>query len=171
MTCVCAVEHGGKVYMGGDSAVSWSCDDAVFVATHRKVIRRGGMLLGLAGNLGTCTVAAAGLRPEPYVSGDPRTHILTAVLLPLRALLAEAKMDAEGCDLLIGCASRIYFAGLDGAVHGFDAGYAAIGSGSSYALGSLHTSRGTPAKRVRQALSAAVAHCASVGGPLYVLSV
>lgn len=170
MTTVAGLEHRGRVWMGADSAVSWSNDDAVFSAPHRKIVRRGGMLIGLAGNLSTCTVAAAGLRPEPYMCGDPRAHILSAVVLPLRELFRNANLDAEGADMLLACAGRLWFSSLDGSVHGFRCGYGAIGSGSSYALGSLHGSRGEPRKRVRMALGAAIEHCSSVCGPAYVMS-
>ena len=34
--------------MAGDSAVSWNSDDAIYAATHKKIVRRGGMLIGFA---------------------------------------------------------------------------------------------------------------------------
>ena len=171
MTCVAGLEHGGRVYLAGDSAVSWSSDDSVFVASHRKIVRRGGMLIGFSGNLSISTVFSSMLSPEPYSKGDPRTHILTAVILPLRDLLREIRLDADGTDMLIACAGRLWFAGVDGSIHGYRCGYAAIGSGAPHALGSLYSTKGKPTTRVKLAVQAAVEHCSSVCGPVYAMSI
>ena len=169
MTCIVGLEDAGKVWLGGDSAVSWTGDDAVHAVSHKKVVRRGGLLIGLAGHLGACTLAASVAAPEPYDGGDPREHVLVSLVLPLRATLKKAGLLDEPCDLLIGCGGKLLYAGTDGAVHGFRDGCGAIGSGSSYALGALHAARGTPKLRLRRALEATAHYCASVAGPFYFL--
>ena len=171
MITIAGLEHNGRVYLAGDSAVSWSSDDAIHAATHRKIVRRGGMLIGFAGALSACTVAAAGVAPEPYTGGDIRSHVLCAVALPVRQLLRDAGNIDEACDLLVACAGRLWFVGVDGSVHGFRSGYGAIGSGSGYALGSLYSTKGNPTTRVKLAVQAAVEHCSSVCGPVYAMSI
>lgn len=44
MTCLAALIHGGKVFIGGDSAAS--VDAAVEVRLNRKVFRNGAYVIG-----------------------------------------------------------------------------------------------------------------------------
>lgn len=172
MTCIVGVEHDGAVWMGGDSAVSGggSGDDTVHVLAHRKVVERGGMLLGLAGHLGACTYAALVPAPDGFVCGDVRSYVAEVVLPPIRARLKDADLGGEPCDLLVGVGGRLLYACTDGSVHGYACGYGAIGSGSSVALGALYAlTRVAPEERLQLALAAAGTHCASVAPPYYVL--
>jgi ATP-dependent protease HslVU (ClpYQ) peptidase subunit len=83
---------------------------------------------------------------------------------------ATREKEAEqGGTFLVGVRGRLFIVESDYQVVEPVAPFAAIGSGAPYALGSLATSRGAPAARVKQALTVAERFCAAVRAPFPVL--
>ncbi len=169
MTCIVGLEDAGTVWLGGDSCVSWDADGAAHACTHDKVIKVGAMLVGFAGDLAAATVAAYCIAEPPEGLARPRAYLALAFAPAIRGGLKDAGVDGE-LDMLVGLAGRLWFVGSDGAVHGFEQGFGAIGSGSSYAQGALYAMHGIePLSRVKVALEAAAASCNGVGPPYKIL--
>ena len=171
MTCVAGVEHRGRVYIGGDSCVSWSSDDVTSTTLTPKVVAHGPLLIGWAGDLGPCCLVAHSWKP-PEPSGEPLRYVAGSLVPSLREALRDANMRDAAVYLLIGYAGRLVYADSDGAVHAFGEGYGAIGCGASVALGALYALDCIePGQRISAALEAAGRHCPGVGPPYHVLNV
>ncbi|MBZ9973481.1 hypothetical protein LB517_28020 [Mesorhizobium sp. BR1-1-12] len=158
MTCLAAIIHDGRIYMGADSAASTG--DAIEVRTNRKVFRNGAYVIGFTGSFRVGQLLQYATLPD--VEGDVLAHLVNAVV-PLLIKLAGKETD----ELLIGCAGRLFKVSSDYSVAEY-ASYAAAGTGEPYALGKLHGSLGAPEQRVVAALEAAQAHCSGVRAPFVV---
>lgn len=158
MTCIVGIAHGGRVFMGGDSAAS--VDGAIDVRLNRKVFRNGDYIIGFTGSFRVGQQLQYATLPP--VEGEPLAHIVNAVV-PLLAKLAGKETD----EILIGYAGRLFKVSSDYSVAEYES-YTAAGQGEPYALGRLHGSLGAPEQRVVAALAAAEAHCAAVRAPFVV---
>lgn len=163
MTCLAALIHGGKVFIGGDSAAS--VGDAIETRLNRKVFRNGAYVVGFTGSFRVGQLLQYATLPA--VEGDAMAHIINAVV-PVLQKLAGKETD----ELLIGVADtrktgRLFKISSDYSVAEY-ASYAAAGQGEPYALGKLHGSLGAPEQRVVAALAAAEAHCGAVRAPFVV---
>jgi ATP-dependent protease HslVU (ClpYQ) peptidase subunit len=168
MTCVVGVVSRKRVWLGGDSAVT--DDDGVLLLTGApKAWRIGAWLFGFAGDAADYSALAFDLAPAP-----PPTQIVRYVHVDLVAAVRQA-LERANCaqanhTLMVGVRGRLFLI-ADGGADEVRGDYCAIGSGAHPALGSLYTSRGSPAEaRVRWALEASEAHCSSVRRPWTILS-
>lgn len=172
MTCIAAVVGRRRVVMGGDSIAI--AGHEVTLTTAPKVARVGPYLIGVAGNIRLGAVVHHAFKPPKPKDGVHfmATSFTDALRQSLdRAGVSRRQDGAEEHDsaLLVAVKGRLYRLDADYQVLEQAEGYAVVGSGSPYALGSLHSTRGQKAKkRVRLALEAAAAHCASVRGPFVV---
>lgn len=158
MTCLAAIIHNDRVYIGGDSAAS--VGDAIETRLNRKVFRNGDYVVGFTGSFRVGQLLQYATLPA--VEGEAMAHIVNAVVPALQKLAGK-----ETDELLIGVAGRLFKISSDYSVAEY-ASYAAAGQGEPYALGRLHGSLGAPEQRVVAALAAAEAHCASVRAPFVV---
>ncbi|QKC99208.1 hypothetical protein [Mesorhizobium sp. NZP2298] len=158
MTCLAALIHNGKTYIGGDSAAS--VDDKIEVRLNRKVFRNGAYVIGFTGSFRVGQLLQ--FAKLPAIKGDLLAHLITAVV-PVIKDIAGKEVD----ELLIGTAGRLFKVSSDYSVAEYPH-YAAAGTGELVALGRLHGSLGAPEQRVVAALEAAQAHCSSVRAPFFV---
>ncbi len=165
MTCIAGVTHAGHVWLGGDSCLS---SKHVSVTTRDpKVFRCGPIIVGWAG-----AMAWGALWKRVVFNRTPAADLDTWIHGELREAVArELPEDVDGT-ALIGLGSRLYVLESDGSIYRPAGNYAAIGTGESVALGSLHTTarrKLVPRYRLNLALSAAAAHTPGVSAPFKVI--
>lgn len=184
MTAVVAARSGGKVCIGGDSAMTWPDTFEQSLERPAKVRQRGAWLIGVSGEARLAQLAVELWEP----AAPPRRMSLGWLIAnPIEEL--RVMIDAYGIpdkkvqpSLLLAVQGRIFQVQEDWSVIEPRAPYAAIGTGGSYALGACHAAlahakaagmRKTchPAYFVREGLAAAATHCASVSAPFTVLTV
>lgn len=171
MTCIVGLECDGSVLVAADSCVTWgeAIGDIRTTCGEPKIwTPRRGVIIGCAGNGNAQDLVEAAKLGPPKRDEDGRRYLLRA-LQPFLSGLVEEYEDM-GLSLLVAVGGRLYYA--DGVcVTAAGDGYAAIGTGAPFALGSLYATQGRkPRQRAELALAAAERHCGSVRGPWTVLT-
>lgn len=175
MTCIAALIHEGRVWMGGDGR-STIYRSGIVIASEPKVRKFGKLLVGRAGT-------GASERPldDPafWDALDPRDMTGSWYrLVPkvFEAMKERHALDSDGSpavDALIGISGRLYLVDGGLAMWPLAEQYQALGSGRDLALGSLHTSRDWsfpgPEERLEAALAAAATHNSEVGEPFTII--
>lgn len=179
MTCIVGIEHGGKVWMGGDSAVSW--DNATALCTTSKVVRRGDYLIGGCGSsrAGNLVIYSAKLPSKPPTKNTEGWLVNNFVPALQTAFKDEPRESGEQSPFamefgfLIGCRGQLFWLDSDFSIDRCQDGYFADGSGRQPAMGALYaTKKGmAPRQRILMALHAAEKYTPFVRGPFTVLSV
>lgn len=166
MTCIVGISDGERVYIGGDRGAS---DDHTIVSlAQSKVNVKGDWIYGYAGSLGNGQVLDYITFPA-LKKGDDPFKILRFDIVPLiRSNIETYGSDKDGdtTDFLIGCKGRLFeMSSEDWGV--IEVAEVAIGSGGSFALGSLHSTYSiySPIVRIGMALDAAITYSPSCQGP------
>lgn len=179
MTCIVGIAQDGKVYMGGDSAMT---DDSTRVSMLMpKVFIRGEYIIGYAGNARFGKILQHNIKypsiPANVNNSEKLDAFVNGILIKeiksqMNTLNLE-KEEKEEFSVLLGIRGHIFEFQQDWAIYELLANYNAIGSGGLVAMGSLYTTEAwkSPEKRVRVALEAAARYCPSVGEPLDILSI
>ena len=173
MTCVVGIEHEAGVTIGADSAAVDGDDISTSVP---KVFRRGEYLIGFSESFRVGQVIRYRMKLPAQRCDDPLEHLATVFVDELRRAVHQAAAtstdtpDELAGPLLVAYRRQLFTIDTDYAVHPAN-GYAAIGSGATYALGALHATDGLPHPRgrVEAALHAATTHCTSVRPPFTIL--
>ena len=157
MTVIVGISDDTNVYIGGDRGVS--DNDSILSMSRPKVSYRDGWLFGYAGTLGTGQLMEFISLPKVSKGEDPYKLLRMDIVEQLKALYDTHGRDIEdnGTDWLIGYDNRLFeMSSGDWGV--LEVSYSAIGSGSTFALGSLYTSQGwkDTKRRVQKSLEAAI---------------
>jgi ATP-dependent protease HslVU (ClpYQ) peptidase subunit len=178
MTCIAAIRHDGKVYVGGDGRDT--CGSEI-IQSDPKVWVCNGFAMGHSGTAVACQVSKFGFVPTtPTHRTDLMKHMVSVFVPELRKELTDAGLDLSAVDsdgdyrvslsMVVGVHGRL-FTVEEWSVNEF-VEFAAGGSGAPWAQGSLReTRRLAPRTRLQRALSAAAAHNTSVGPPFTFVSV
>jgi len=177
MTVIVGLEYDGSVLMGGDiQGTGWNNK---VIHTQPKVFKKNGVMFGFTSSYRFGQVLEHEL-PDPVVPEDP-TQVyrwLITVLVPnIHAALKSA--DADKCgNALIGLKGQLWELQTDYSVLRSTRGFAAVGSGAEYAMGSVFTSLLDKPKTfsaheeiIRNAIIAAGTFSPSVGTDSYILAV
>lgn len=181
MTCIVAIEHDGKVFMGGDSGVFAGYE---IVELGKKVFMLGNMIVGCTGHSRFSQIIEYNLSLPEKVEGEDDMRYLVARFVPaVRECLKQhgytrVENNIESTDdlMLIGCNGRIYEIYSDFSVIKPPFGFAAIGCGADYALGNLggidikHLDQDAVTSVIEIALEISAKFSAGVEPPFYVLS-
>jgi ATP-dependent protease HslVU (ClpYQ) peptidase subunit len=177
MTCIVGIQHGGKVYIGGDSA---GVDGNLgrYVRADKKVFRNGQFIMGFTSSFRMGQLLAYKLSPPNIKEGqDPLEFMVVDFVEAVRSCLKEggvARIEhniEEGGSFLVGHRGQLFEIHDDFQVGIPTRGYSACGCGEDFALGSLYeTVKKPPMERVRRALKAAEAMSGGVCAPFHVLS-
>lgn len=164
MTCIVALRAEGRVYMGADSC-SASGYEARELAIP-KMQRSGKYILAITGYLRALQVIAYGCQlPEPKLcrsqaAADKHMYALANCIRD--AMIEEKYADIEHSKAeydswaMLAWGAHCYLVQGNFQFIEHRGEYEAMGSGSDYALGSLHSSgKLKPRQRIRQALAAA----------------
>jgi len=165
VTCIVGLKHNGRVYLGGDSCITYGWDEKRVLAVP-KVVRWNDFLLGSCGDHRMSQLVEYDLKIERQLAGQNDLHYLVTVFASgMRKLLKEQgyseiennKESASG-QYLVGYRGELYRIGPDfSAVNHADT-FDAIGVGAAYALGALATLENSdlsPKKKIKLALRAA----------------
>ena len=148
--------------MGGDAAAVEEDTNSVTIRKEPKIFIRGDYIVGYAGSFRMGKVMEHVFSyPVPPENDDLDKFLNTIFINQLRECLEENKLDLDSdkdsADLLVGVRGRLFDFNMD--FHfGEDAhDFASIGSGSSYAMGSLYSTSTMKdqMKRCKLALEAA----------------
>jgi len=164
MTVVVAVESPGGVLVGCDAFVGNADSRDVTVAP--KWWRRAGLLIAYAGDILVPQVAACAPARFRRRVLESDADFVTRYARALREIHRERRVSFGQTDYLIAYRDGAYLVQSDATVVRSAHGYAAIGAGEDFALGSLATSEGRPPMaRVTAALEAAERHATQVARP------
>jgi ATP-dependent protease HslVU (ClpYQ) peptidase subunit len=173
MTCIVAISDNGKVYMGGDRGHS---DTHTLVSsTQPKIFDTGSYLIGYCGNSGIGQAVVYNFQyPAVGKTHNIDRHMLKVFIPALRSFFKESDIkipedDDNNAGFIVGVRGRVYEIDIsDFQCVGYEE--VSIGSGSSYAYGSLYTSIDLPAKdRVEKALQAAINYSPTCQSPIDIL--
>ena len=175
MTCIVGMVEDGKVYIGGDSAVT--AGNTVRAVKHPKVFRNGPFVIGCVGSVRMSQLLEYVLNVPPQ--GDDVTdkkYMITVFAEAVRTCLkeygfAEVEDNKERFGtFLVGYHGGLYSVYSDLQVTQYLDGMTACGSGEEYALGALYTLKGLDAEgRILVALAAASYFDSNVAPPFAVM--
>jgi ATP-dependent protease HslVU (ClpYQ) peptidase subunit len=185
MTVVVGLVRDNKVYMGSDSCCTMN--DLEKTLVHPKVIKLNDqMLVGYAGTLrGAQLMEYTDWLPKYDSSSgmDLRNYICVDFIDGLMSLLRENHyvennlgVEAHNDIFLVGIQGRLFCIDCEFQVVETTAPYCCIGSGASYAYGSLYAHwnyelEQNPETIVHNALEASGCFCQGVKGPYYVMKI
>lgn len=174
MTCIVGLVDADSVWISGDSAGVARLD--LVVRADQKVWRKGKFVYGFTSSFRMGQLLRYSLTvPEQYPSQGVEEYMVGPFIDAARRCLkdggfAETHDGAErGGTFLVGYAGRLFEIGSDYQVGESVDGFAAVGCGDSYALGSLYSTGGEPRSRVQLALESAEAFSAGVRSPFVIL--
>lgn len=173
MTCIVAIAHEGKVYMGGERGHS---DNSIIVSSLApKIFNKSFYLFGYAGNTGLGQLVEHTFdAPTIRVNTDVYKYVHQLFMPALRDHLKDYLSEKEDNQ-------ASFILGIKGKVFEIDTSdfqcveYSelAIGSGAVYAYGSLHTTSqfevATPIYRIEQAINAAITYSPTCQDPIDML--
>lgn len=175
MTCIVGIAHEGVVYMGGDRAASDG--DSIIPLMNPKIELRNGWVYGYAGTIGIGQLMS--FISLPSECDDPYTYIRLSIVEDMKNAIDAFSHAPENPDTswLIGRNGRLFeiSAGDWGVI---EIKESSIGTGSTYALGSLYTTDKVYSEspdymriRLRLAVEAAITYSPDCLGPVDILSV
>lgn len=179
MTCIVALKHGGKVWMGADSAGVGGY--SLTVRKDRKIHRVGPMLIGFTTSFRMGQLLGYKLSiPPHHPDVDTDKYMVTSFVDAVRTALKDGgwvskdKEQEQGGRFIVAYQGRIFDIDSDFQVGEPVGEFSACGCGQDIALGSLHASAKTsepPDYRLTLALEAAQEFSAGVRAPFYVESI
>jgi ATP-dependent protease HslVU (ClpYQ) peptidase subunit len=178
MTCIVAIEHNEKVYMGGDSAAVYNRD--IRIIDSKKVFKVGPFLIGYTDSFRMGQLLQYNLvveKQECTQVEDDEEYLIKVFIPAVRKCLkdggyAEINNNVEsGGKFLVGYKGKIYVVESDFLLLRFKEEYSAIGCGDKYALGCLAANfyrEDEPELRIEQSLEVAGQFSNGVAPPYYV---
>ena len=169
MTCIVGIAYDNNVYIGGERGAS--DDHVILPMSAPKVHQRGDWVYGYAGTIGIGQLLD--ITPLPVIGKDDDVFFIlrTTVVEELKDIIDKYSEPQSERDTswLIGARGRLFevnhtdWSAVE--VH-----HTAIGSGGTYALGSLYTSiDNEPIERVALAIGSAIAYSPTCQGPIDIL--
>jgi len=160
MTCIAGIEHNGRVYLCGDSAVVSGWDIGVTIMP--KVFRVDQFVIGCTTSFRMMQLLQYKLSVKPQGQESDYAYMVSVVVEVIRELfkrLGYSQVEnnrEEGGDFLIGYRGCLYRISCDFSVLRYTDGFAAIGCGQQFALGALAIlDKSNPEKALMQALEVA----------------
>lgn len=158
MTAIVGLARAGRVYMGGDSAMTSKGEQ--WLCATPKVWRAGSYVFGAAGATEYIEICKRALARQPDAPDE--------VPALVKKMLNELDSAADG-NLIFGAAGYLYE--VEGsAVTRYAGGVLCTGSGGCEARGALYRRPGAPVALIKLALSAAADTRADVRRPFHVVS-
>jgi len=180
MTCIAALrDTQGQVWMGGDSAaydhVTFTCRPIA----HPKIFERNGMLIGYTTSFRMGQALEHMLVPPIQNVADPYRYMVTEFVPAIKELFEnnwwrpDSDNEYPSGQFIVAFSGRIFEIETDLSVLEYDSDFAAVGSGTKFTLGSLHTTRhwDDPYTRLTCALEAAAEFSAGVCGPFTIMKI
>jgi hypothetical protein len=183
VTAIVAMRYEGTCWIGGDSAVV-TPSGAITSQPGAKVFTRGPYAFGVCGAARLAQLLRFGVELEdpPQSSGDLHEFMCNRFIPAVQACFDTAGFSEtvngqkRGGWFLVGVAGEVFEVCANYEVSRHPGPYVAIGSGASFALGSLYTTEAIqkpldPVDRLELAMTAAAAHCPNVRPPFEIVNV
>jgi len=171
MTCIAAVVQNGEMYIAGDRAASE--DDIILSLDSPKVWSSGEYLFGYYGRLNGEIVKHNFIPPR--VVGNVDRFMQTTFRKALKEFYSEWDIpmsDSNEFGMLICVGGKIFEHNIsDMSITSYDTDFLAVGSGSSYAIGSLFSTQNykDPKRRLKIALECATKYSTTCQEPIDVV--
>jgi len=177
MTCIVGLVHNGKTHLAGDSA---GVDGLhIVVRKDKKVFMNGEFAMGFTSSFRMGQILHYDFNPPSFDTfvakakddDDPVMEFMVRKFIPaLRKAFKnhgfgriEDNEESGGC-FLVGFRGRLFQIDADYQVGENIVGYAAVGCGDSYAMGSLHSTGSHSALKPKRRLEAALEAAAEFSG-------
>lgn len=180
MTCIAAISYKDTVYMAGDRG--YSDGDIIVPSKSPKIFNKGNYLLGFAGNTGVGQNACYTFdAPTHRSTTDIYKYLYNFFIPALRDHLKDylSDKDEHQASFILGYKGKVFE--IDTAdFQCVEYDELAIGSGSTYAYGSLYSTYKTPynpdviytpEERVALAVESAIKYSPTCYGPIDILSI
>lgn len=170
MSTVLAIVENGKVWMGADSYAT-TADGERRRIVCKKIFTNGPYMIGYIGSVRTGQV----IKPDNFEAPEHISEFPDAIMEQFKekgclAVNTEDQTSFNLSNFLIATPNgKLYELLVDFQMNEV-ADFTAIGSGTSYALGSLHTTKNwrDPEKRILTALKVAATYDTATGPPFVV---
>jgi ATP-dependent protease HslVU (ClpYQ) peptidase subunit len=184
VTCIVAVAQGGRVVMGGDSALT-ADDFSQLSMAETKVFRKGEFLIGGSGSARGGQLMRFKFQPPKRPRGvDADEYMATLWIDSLREVFKkgghmwvqeQGGEESSSTNALIGYRGGVWLMeGADLQIERLRDPYVTIGSGGIVALGALYATKDVvdldPERRVKTALEAACKYNAACRPPFTILT-
>lgn len=179
MTAIAGLVHGGKVWIGGDSAGVGGY--SLSVRTDAKVWTNGEFIFGCTSSFRMIQLLRYEFNPPtPLEKSDPMRYMVSQFIPAIKAVfraggfLTAVNGADNGGSFIVGWRGRLFSIEDDFQVAQMADPFYACGCGRDVVLGSLFTSDGTgssPRDRIEWSLQAAERFSAGVRGPFVIESV
>ena len=162
MTCIVALSYKDKVYMGGDSSAVEENGGMISTRKEPKVFIKNNYLLGYSGSFRFGKVVE-------HLFVPPRPDLNNLEICEKSKV--DPASEEDGSEMLVGVGGRLFEFCNDWHLGEDRNNFNAIGAGTSFALGSLYSTRHkrTPHARIKSALESAERFSSSVRGPFNIL--
>jgi ATP-dependent protease HslVU (ClpYQ) peptidase subunit len=173
VTCIVGLSHQGKVFMGGDAAAA--DDNIVSARKEPKVFIKNGYLIGYSGSFRFGKVVQYIFNPPKPPHDEIDKFLNTTFVNLLRETCEANKVDPsseeDSSEMLVGIGGKVFEFCNDWHFGEDINDFNAVGSGTSFALGSLYSTRRlrNPNARIQLALESAERFSPSVKGPFTIL--
>jgi ATP-dependent protease HslVU (ClpYQ) peptidase subunit len=183
MTCIVGLIDGETTYLGADSCASGGWREQILL--QKKIFKLNdtpNAILGFSGSIRDLNLLqyAEDLidkRDEPNIN---HKYIVTKFIPNVMKLFINNSRNQNDKGIseiesyfLLGYKNKLWLIESNYSVFETKDNYQAIGSGTNYALGSLHTTNGTaltPIERIHKALQAASKFSVGVSAPYYIIN-
>ena len=173
MTVIIGIADKGKVYIGGDRGHS---DSHTLVSSSQpKIFEVGQYIIGYAGNTGVGQAVIHNFPFPPVKNNNIYKHMTTVFIPQLRSFINDNNIklpenDDDNAGFIVGVKGRVYEIDMSD-FQCVEYNEIAIGTGSSYAYGSLYINKHyEPMDRITQGIEAAILYSPSCSGPIDILS-
>lgn len=165
MTCIVAISDNGIVYMGGDRG--YSDGNSIMPSLEPKIFDKGLYLIGYAGNAGTGQNIVYNFNAPTLVTNTKIEKYMHGAFMPALKKFIKDDIDKDDdTSFIVGIKGRVYEISLQD-YQCTEYASIAIGSGYSYALGSLHSTTSLDSnKRIKLALQAAITYSPTCMAPV-----
>lgn len=176
MTCIVGVVQEGRTWIGADSA--GSNGRTTVVRADKKLFRNGPYLIGFTTSFRMGQILQYDFQPPSPRGKDLFAFMVKEFVPTVRSAMKNGgclRTTTEGVDgsgiFMVGIGARLFKVESDFQVAESSFAYNACGSAENIALGSLHSSKGSPRSRIKMALEAASRHSPDVSPPFVIKSV
>jgi ATP-dependent protease HslVU (ClpYQ) peptidase subunit len=172
MSCVIGLIQNGKSYMGCDGLAT-TTDGEIRPVIANKIIINEPFIFGYTGNIRSGQV----IKPEYFKPPKTIEELPDAIRQQFidKGCMgsSDEETQATQSNFLVIFNHKLYEILIDFQLNEIRGEFSSIGAGSSYAFGSLFSTKNIkdPKKRIMIALKAAKEYCAHVGEPFSILEI
>lgn len=166
MSCVVGLLNNGSIYMGADGVATTDEGEKRPIIAD-KIFKNKNYLMGFTGSVRTGQLAAPKFLNPPSNIYDLPDALRELLIEKGSLLINDSQQHLQSCNFLVGYQGRLFEILSDFQLNEIRGNFTAIGSGGTYAMGSLFSTKKwkSPINRITSALEAASYFDGSCGKP------